>query len=241
MGFPRSFLHGVSFKGLKNLYYSLHDNFNFRQNTSLTIGGKIYIGGRAFHDNSFLGFITDLNAWNRPLTDQEVEQFIDTCSKSFITNSKPNIISWPSINNSSIGENVHFETMPESATLCPQSWGSGQVSTRIMNYLLPFNISRSQCAYLGGKMPLITTEAEFLAISSKNFSSQIPAECEGYFWLPIVKSNSKKKTWFDARLETQSETEVDFLKWAPGQPNGNKISCLFLYQKKNKNYIIFYR
>ena len=161
-----------------------------------------------------------MNAWNRPLTNLEVQQFTDGCFNEFVAQSKPNIIRWPQINNSSIGEHVHFETIPNSA-ICPHNNEPGQVSTRIMNYRLSFNKSRSLCTRLGGKMPLISNESEFLTFSGNNFSSQIPVECDETFWLPIMQSRSDKTVWLDARNETILESPVSFMPWAAGQPNGN--------------------
>ena len=195
--------------------------FNFSWNTPLIIGGEIFIGGRAFYNNSLVGYITDLNAWNRPLTNKEVDQFTDGCFESFISESKPNIIGWPLINNNSIiGPNVHAEPMPKSE-ICLQKNQSGQVLTRIMSYQLPFKKSRSLCSYLGGTMPLPLNEADFLAIFGKNLSSQVPNECDASFWLPIVQSSQVQTTWVDSRRETGSDVHVNYMPWATGQPNGS--------------------
>ena len=163
--------------------------------------------------------MTDLNAWNRPLANLEIEQFMDGCNESFSSKSKPNIINWPLINNSSIGNKVSLVELPESE-ICSQNLDSRQVQTRIMNYPLTFDKSRSLCTYLGGQMPLPSNESDFQAIFGNNLSSQMPDMCSGYFWLPIVQSNIAP-TWVDARLETTSEIPVNYFHWAPGQPNGN--------------------
>ena len=140
---------------------SVNKQFNiFSWNTSLKVGSEVCIGGPDYYGDFFLGFITDLNAWNRPLTSPEVELFMDGCNEGFSTESKPNIIIWPSIANSSIGNNVFFEQLPESQ-ICFQSSDTDQVSTRIMNYPLSFAKGRSLCTYLGGQMPLPSNEAEF--------------------------------------------------------------------------------
>ena len=200
---------------------SVNKQFNiFSWNTSLKVGSEVCIGGPDYYGDFFLGFITDLNAWNRPLTSPEVELFMDGCNEGFSTESKPNIIIWPLINIWTIGNNVFLGQLPESE-ICYQHMDSRQVLTRIMSYQLPFKKSRSLCSYLGGTMPLPLNEADFLAIFGKNLSSQVPNECDASFWLPIVQSSQVQTTWVDSRRETGSDVHVNYMPWATGQPNGS--------------------
>ena len=60
------------------------------QNSSLSLGSYLNVASCQFA--VFSGNITDINAWNKPLTDSELNEFASKCNQDL--NSLPNLISW---------------------------------------------------------------------------------------------------------------------------------------------------
>jgi hypothetical protein len=56
----------------------------FRGNRTVDLTSDFIIGGMNFSDfdckDSFVGQLTDLNIWNKPLTETEIKQFSQGCS-----------------------------------------------------------------------------------------------------------------------------------------------------------------
>jgi hypothetical protein len=88
-----------------------------------------------------------------------------------------------------------------------------------MNYALEFYKAKSFCSQLGGVMPLPDSETNFKIRFGNNLTSILPEECNSIFWMPIVKSKKNLTQWIDAR-KVDKQSEVKYLPWAYGQPNG---------------------
>ena len=88
-----------------------------------------------------------------------------------------------------------------------------------MNYKLEFYKANRFCSQLGGIMPLPDNETNFTITFGNNLTSLLPEECGDIFWMPIVKAKKNLTKWIDAR-NLNKQSEVKYLPWAYGQPNG---------------------
>ena len=62
-------------------------------------GSEIWLGGQGCNlgFGTLIGQMTEINAWDRPLSVQEVDDFIEGCSGNFSQKYNPKAINWSNI------------------------------------------------------------------------------------------------------------------------------------------------
>ena len=111
----------------------------------------------------FSGKITDVNAWDKPLSTDDLQDLTLNCKNELHRIGPPNLINWQNatiINSSSI---LRFNILREET--CVRS--NNQIS--FFNVPLTFENSLSLCNNLGGQFPLPKNKTEYQQIISQAF------------------------------------------------------------------------
>ena len=164
----------------------------------------------------FVGKITDFNIWNRSLSQDEMNKFSLDCAEEPYDANLP--FHWSSLNVSqSQPEIKSFKLNRED--LC-KTYETKQV---LFRYRVPFDTGYEICSQLGGKMqvPANTNDLNQLLPKHINLSDYNSLRA-ATFWLPIKRSKKDKSKW--VTLSEVNQTQVTFLLWALGQPNGELTS-----------------
>jgi hypothetical protein len=150
-------------------------------------------------DSLFWGQITDFNVWNRPLSKDEITDYLINCDADFSKTSGPEILAWSNASFKVIGNNTQHFVMPRSLLTCHNN--SGSISPQKSQYFgngnyLGYLESIQFCQFLKGDLLLLN-------------NSEM---CDDYtmYWVPIIKSNHTSKWQYDKRVLNQSEEEVVF-------------------------------
>ena len=189
----------------------------YMQNKPVNLSKEIILGGKGCNNGygSFIGHLTDINAWDKPLKLEEVTNYNTGCNVEFSVESKPKAILWSQRNFTYCGKNT-FEEYVSRDEICPLLGTSEKTKIKILSYKLTFQESYDLCSNLGGEMPTPTRE-HFTEM--KNYNLSLYTECQkSYFWVPITKSKENSSVFVEANKE---QNNVDFMPWGYGQPNGN--------------------
>ena len=197
---------------LNNKYVGNEDNILI--NSSIELGGV--------RKDPFSGKITDLNIWNRPLTENEIKGYSLNCDESMFAPEQP--LLWSKLNFSAISNNSNVIQLAsiKYEKLCKPL----AAKTKIFPTKTNFKESLQMCNQLSGKMPLprnLTEVAEVVKSSGKKFSDLKLLQA----WLPIVRSSENSSEWVSSDPIPE---KVNFLNWASGQPNGALIdqNCIIV-------------
>lgn len=136
-----------------------------------------------------IGHLTEINAWDRPLNAQEVDDFIEGCSGNFSQKYNPKAINWSNVTYHITyrGKNTQ-EASVAMEDICPLVNNTKKITVKVMNYKLGYQRSRELCNQLGGRMPLPSMNNNIDMRFGNNLTSYLPLECKSQFWMPIVKS-----------------------------------------------------
>jgi hypothetical protein len=130
-----------------------------------------------------------MNAWDRPLNVQEVDDYIEGCSGNYSLKYKPKAINWSNATYHIFHRgNSTSEAPVPMEDICPLVNNTNKVTVKVMNYKLGFQRSRELCNQLGGKMPLPSLKKNENVTFGNNMSFTVPFDCKSQFWMPIVKS-----------------------------------------------------
>ena len=188
---------------------------------------KIMLGERS-KGYTFIGEISGLNIWSRPLLDKQIE-IKSSCnghlSRIDIDNS--NLLEW---------ESSEWD-LPDWVELQNISTVQCKTKTARTDILLPYSATNLNdgvqiCNTLGGRMSCPNTEGEMrkiLKVAESYLDKPTKMKCSRYLWLPY-KIN-KDGAWahfdgFEESLLPESFKPPPWLEWANRQPNGmNHDNC----------------
>ena len=171
---------------------------------------KVSLGSYGFN-----GFITDVNAWSRALTKNEI---VDFTFDNLTQTSSPDVISWQRAN-------VSFSSKcPEMVTLDAdliKSNNAALFSTEVFTFSSATNAIEAQrrCSRLNGKM-FYPRDAEQLKLVARRFDICFK------FWVPFKKLQSKAtdKWVFTDRRDTDEEQDLGLWPVKAGVPDGD---CMY--------------
>ena len=125
-------------------------------NKPVIIGPELMIGCNGY----FRGSITDINIWNRPLTNKEVYVYTKGCENS--SSLLPRVFEWPQLNILFRGQNVK-NTSTSKTELCPENSLQENLSEiKIFGYKMDFYQALNLCYVIGGKMLLLEKNKSLL-------------------------------------------------------------------------------
>jgi hypothetical protein len=188
----------------------------YLENKPINLSNQLLLGGKGCTNGygSFRGHLTDLNAWDRPLSPDELTEYNTGCNEDFISNSNPKAIVWSQLNFTYLGKNT-IEEIVSRAEICPLLDSTEKTNIKILGYKLPFQEAFDLCSNLGGEMPS-STKQNFNDLLNINLT--LFTECKKrYFWVPIKKSQTNSSVYVEANNE---DNTVDFMPWGYGQSNG---------------------
>ncbi len=171
------------------------------------MGNGILFSGMA--DFPFVGTITDLNVWNKSLTDNEIQNFV-FCK--YELNSKLTY-SWATANFSQIGKHNQIVSIPMEDICSHPSPSKLRWFQTPMNYESAIFIGQ----YLNGEMYLPSNATSLKYLFTNTNLSTI---CNASFWVPIVRAKENSSIWVNGYNKSE---EVKYLPWMKGQPNGYPI------------------
>jgi len=137
---------------------------------SLSLGNSVTLG------KGFIGQLTDLNLWSRPLSPQELDQFQD-CQASF--GSAYRILDW---SNSTL--TLDPDIISTKRTPMEEVCLDGP-KLKLFPHKMPFMAALKVCQDLGGKIHLPRNQ-----IAN---SESLATSCESQVWIPAMRS--KDNTW----------------------------------------------
>ena len=117
-------------------------------------------------EKAFKGQITDLNVWDRPLSDDELVNFTKNCvDQRFHQIGQPNIIDW-SVANFAYNKSLIETFEVDRGQFC---W---RPKSEVVMFPIPsaYGEALTSCDNLGGQFPLPASVVEFNKILSRNFS-----------------------------------------------------------------------
>ena len=141
------------------------------QNKVINLGSWVEIAN--YQGNAITGQVTDLNAWDRPLSTEKVEEWASNCNSSFYQNNPPNVISWLSskkdlwINGSITSFNVSWND------LC---YNAKQAYPQSSIFLVNMDLDKAclHCDALGGQLPIPKSMEDNTKIFINRFTNGKP-------------------------------------------------------------------
>jgi hypothetical protein len=133
-------------------------DFQHRKNKPTNLGPELVFGGWGCNlgFESFIGYLTEVYAWDRPLGYQEINNYSVGCDTNFVLESNPTAIKWTQLKVTHRGNNTS-EFFIEREELCASNDVSNTKTNRIMSYKLEFEEANTLCTLLGGQMPVPST------------------------------------------------------------------------------------
>jgi hypothetical protein len=199
----------TSFDAERNLVrLAVDDTLIFRtskiQNDQAVVGNSTLL--RENSVSPFIGTITDVNVWNRSLSDVEIKDFV-------FCNIDPNskkAFQWSNSNLTQIGKyNQIVAISLEDICVHPSPPKIRWFKTR-MNYESAMFVTQ----YLNGEMSLPSNK---VSLQSMFTNTDLRILCGTSFWVPIVRAKANSSLWVNGY---NMSTEVKYLPWSTGQPNG---------------------
>ena len=117
----------------------------------------------------FTGSITDINAWDRPLTNQNIEEIVSFCNSSFYQVNPPNVLSWSSFTKNFKSASISTFNVTWNDLCFDAKQAYPQSSTFSMP--LNFDAAYQLCDALGGQFPLPNSMNEIYQIFNKSFTA----------------------------------------------------------------------
>ena len=141
----------------------------------------------------FMGKITDLNMWNKPLTPQAVSLFSKCKMNEFLQLNIGMPIKWSEgLLNFNSNEAKTFNISNEE--LCPEK---PVVKLKIFNSLMKFDEAKSVCEQFDSQMKLPMDYDDFKELFDIENQYLMKNICEGQMWLPIVRSPDNDTKWLN--------------------------------------------
>ena len=133
-------------------------DFEHRKNKPVNLGSELVFGGLGCNlgFESFIGYLTELYAWDRPLSYQEMNNYSVGCFSNFVGESQPKAIIWTQLKIINLGNNTsNFSLLINE--FCNSMDMANKTTIKIMSYKLEFQQANILCTQLGGLMPLPTS------------------------------------------------------------------------------------
>jgi len=212
---------------LSNLYFSINgkDVFNLtkgKQPEKIDVS-TIILGG-----NDFTGQISDLNIWNRSLSQEEILEYSASCDFDFVQKSNPGILLWSLANITIQGTDAEKATIPRKH-LCHQV-NDSKSNTNIVLFprSLKYVIYYQQCKNLNGEMFYPQSVKDIQILLENIGSSLVNNACTGKFWVPFVRSETHDSGWIYVSKKHQDE-DHSFSTWMKANliDSNTKNQCMY--------------
>ncbi len=212
---------------LPNLYFSI----NGKEVLNFTEGNQqetIDISTISLGSTHFTGQISDLNIWNRSLSQVEILEYSLGCNSDFVLKSNPDILLWSSVNITIQGNSANKTTIPKK-DLCQLS---NEAKLKTKKVLFPRNLDYAynfkQCKNMNGEMFYPKNDNDTQYLLENIGSSLVNSICSGKFWVPFVRSGTAENGWIYDSKKHQDE-EHSFSPWVKSNFNetSTQNKCMF--------------
>ena len=174
----------------------------------------------------FVGIITDLNIWNKPLSLQELHYFADCNTVDISGPNRDMALRWSDV------AGVQNQTGVEIIKVDYDEICSNEPQTQWMelfHFRQTINEVDYLCSLLDGRLIYPNTQEDLDHIKALINKSRHAEACKRAVWVPIRRSKDDPTKWIDT-----GSNEVSFLPWAEDQPNGMGLQDCIV--SKDKGY-----
>ena len=163
------------------------------------------------------GRMSDFNFWNRPLSNEEMKNFLK-CNSEVFQQNKPEYILWSEANITNQVGNV-TSLMESVENVCQSEERKTNLMFQSKNYL-------RVCDRLNGKVLYVEDETDF---EKELGASYLPVWCS-YFWLPFVRSSSNPQKYYNPI----TKAEITFDGTSNKTSEGKDCVVYDIIEKKTK-------
>ena len=162
----------------------------------------------------FLGKISDLNFWNKPISVHAIQEFANGNNMKSIYDNLP--IQWSTLN-AIFTKNYINKIIITREEIFNNS--SKSTALKLFSSRINFQQAHSFCQNLNGSMvlPANKNELDLLFLLQPDNLEQ---NCNGMIWINAVHSKSNVSLWFNG---SNTSEVIKYLPWVTGQPNGNGV------------------
>jgi hypothetical protein len=182
---------------------------------------------------TFTGQISDLNIWNRSLSQEEIVIYSFNCDSDFVEKSNPTILQWSPANINIHGNSAEITVIPRK-NMCPQNYDA-QPKTKKVIFPRFFRciFNSKQCKNLNGEMFYPRNEKDIQSLIERAGSTLVNNECSGKFWVPFVRSATG---WIHESKRCQDEDHL-FTPWMKAHFNesiNTPNECMYFEIRTNQ-------